>query len=75
MGRTIPHLPCGRVNFLSLWHNELMAIPAIDLDKLSTDGRLELNLWASAGISNPTFSIRLADHLTRQLTGTVPARG
>jgi choline dehydrogenase-like flavoprotein len=37
------------------------------------------SLWASAGISNPTFSIvafsiRLADHLTQQLKGTAPAR-
>lgn len=38
------------------------------------------SVWASAGISNPTFSIvafsiRLADHLGRQLKGSVPARG
>jgi choline dehydrogenase-like flavoprotein len=38
------------------------------------------SVWASGGISNPTFSIvafsiRLADHLTQQLTGAAPARG
>lgn len=38
------------------------------------------SVWASAGISNPTFSIvafsiRLADHLTQQLKGAAPARG
>lgn len=37
------------------------------------------SVWASAGISNPTFSIvafsiRLADYLTQQLKGTAPAR-
>ena len=38
------------------------------------------SVWASAGISNPTFSIvafsiRLADHLTGQLKGAAPVRG
>lgn len=38
------------------------------------------SVWASAGISNPTFSIvafsiRLADHLTGLLGGTAPTRG
>ncbi|MEA2560107.1 MAG: hypothetical protein QOH06_1611 [Acidobacteriota bacterium] len=38
------------------------------------------SVWASAGISNPTFSIvafsiRLADYLTGQLKGAAPARG
>jgi len=38
------------------------------------------SVWASAGISNPTFSIvafsiRLADHLTQQLRGAAPVRG
>jgi choline dehydrogenase-like flavoprotein len=38
------------------------------------------SVWASAGISNPTFSIvafsiRLADHLGGQLKGSAPARG
>jgi choline dehydrogenase-like flavoprotein len=38
------------------------------------------SVWASAGISNPTFSIvafsiRLADHLTQRFKGAAPARG
>jgi choline dehydrogenase-like flavoprotein len=38
------------------------------------------SVWASAGISNPTFSIvafsiRLADYLGQQLKGAAPARG
>jgi putative addiction module component (TIGR02574 family) len=46
---------------VSLWHNHLMAIPAIDLDKLSTDERLELieRVWDS--LSNRPEAIPLTN--------------